>query len=68
MVIYGKIVVIYAQITVIIEKEKKKMPELERVIEDNPIEQLVFGESQWTYREDLKTEEDLWNNFRYILE
>ena len=30
MVIYGKIVVIYAQITVIIEKEKKKMPELER--------------------------------------
>ena len=68
MVIYGKIVVIYAQITVIIEKEKKKMPELERVIEDKLIEQLVFGESQWTYREDLKTEEDLWNNFRYILE
>ena len=68
MVIYGKIVVIYAQITVIIEKEKKKIPELERVIEDKLIEQLVFGESQWTYREDLKTEEDLWNNFRYILE
>ena len=68
MVIHGKIVVIYAQITVITAKEKKKMPELEKVIEDKLIEQLVFGESQWTYREDLKTEEDLWNNFRYILE
>ena len=32
------------------------MPELEKVIEDKLIEQLVFGESQWTYREDLKTE------------
>ncbi|WP_456081450.1 type I restriction endonuclease subunit R [Mediterraneibacter sp.] len=44
------------------------MPELEKVIEDKLIEQLVFGESQWTYREDLKTEENLWKNFRYILE
>ena len=44
------------------------MPELEKVIEDKLIEQLVFGESQWTYREDLKTEEELWQNFRYILE
>ncbi|MCI6498348.1 type I restriction endonuclease subunit R [Lachnospiraceae bacterium HCP1S3_C3] len=44
------------------------MPELESVIEKKLIEQLVYGESQWTYREDLKTEEDLWNNFRYILE
>ena len=51
-----------------ITKEKKKMPELEKVIEDKLIEQLVLGESQWTYREDLKTEEDLWKNFRYILE
>ena len=32
------------------------------------IEQLVYGDSQWTYREDLKTEEDLWRNFKYILE
>ena len=32
------------------------------------IEQLIYGDSQWTYREDLKTEEDLWANFRYILE
>lgn len=59
---------IYAKTTLIITKEKKKMPELEKVIEDKLIEQLVFGESQWTYREDLKTEEDLWENFRYILE
>ena len=61
-------VLIQAQITLITAKEKKKMPELEKVIEDKLIEQLVFGESQWTYREDLKTEEDLWKNFRYILE
>ena len=59
---------IYTKTTLIITKEKKKMPELEKVIEDKLIEQLVFGESQWTYREDLKTEEDLWKNFRYILE
>lgn len=59
---------IYEKTTLIITKEKKKMPELEKVIEDKLIEQLVLGESQWTYREDLKTEEDLWKNFRYILE
>ena len=58
----------YAKTTLFITKEKKKMPELEKVIEDKLIEQLVFGESQWTYREDLKTEEELWQNFRYILE
>lgn len=44
------------------------MPELEAMIEKKLIEQLVYGESQWTYREDLKTEEDLWKNFKYILE
>lgn len=44
------------------------MPELEKVIEEKLIEQLVYGESQWTYRGDLKTEEDLWKNFKYILE
>lgn len=44
------------------------MPELESLIEEKLIDQLVYGDSQWTYREDLKTEEDLWNNFRYILE
>ena len=66
--IYVLKTLIYAKIMLIITKEKKKMPELEKVIEDKLIEQLVFGESQWTYREDLKTEEDLWKNFRYILE
>lgn len=44
------------------------MPELESMIEQKLIEQLVYGDSQWTYRPDLKTEEDLWANFRYILE
>ena len=50
------------------KKEIKLMPELERVIEEKLIDQLVYGDSQWTYREDLKTEEDLWRNFKYILE
>ena len=44
------------------------MAELESIIEQKLIDQLIYGESQWTYRADLKTEEDLWNNFRYILE
>lgn len=44
------------------------MPELESIIEQKLIDQLVMGDSQWTYRADLKTEEDLWSNFRYILE
>lgn len=44
------------------------MPELEAMIEQKLIEELVYGDSQWTYREDLKTEEDLWKNFKYILE
>lgn len=50
------------------KKEIKLMPELERVIEEKLIDQLVYADSQWTYREDLKTEEDLWRNFKYILE
>jgi type I restriction enzyme R subunit len=45
-----------------------KMPELESMIEQKFIEQLIYGDSQWTYRADLKTEDDLWENFRYILE
>ena len=44
------------------------MAELESVIEQKLIAQLCSGESQWTYRPDIKTEEDLWNNFKYILE
>ena len=49
-------------------KEKEIMPELESMIEQKLIEQLIYGDSQWTYRGDLKTEADLWANFRYILE
>lgn len=60
--------IIYLKITLIIIKENRKMPELEKIIEEKLIDQLVYGESQWTYREDLKTEEDLWKNFKYILE
>lgn len=44
------------------------MAELESSIEKKLIEQLCYGDSQWTYRPDLKTEEDLWANFRHILE
>ena len=44
------------------------MPELESLIEQKLIEQLIYGDSQWTYRPDLKTEADLWSNFKYILE
>lgn len=44
------------------------MAELESSIEQKLIDQLVYGDSQWTYRSDLKTEEDLWKNFKYILE
>lgn len=44
------------------------MPELEASIEKKLIEQLCFGESQWTYRPDLTTEAALWDNLRHILE
>ena len=44
------------------------MPELESLIEIRLIEQLAYGDSQWVYRPDLKNEEQLWNNFKYILE
>ncbi len=44
------------------------MAELEKTIEDKLIEQLTQGKSQWTYRPDLNTEEDLWANLRTILE
>ena len=51
-----------------ITKETTQMSELERILEEKLIEQLVYGDSQWTYHKDLKTEEDLWENFKYILE
>ena len=63
-----KIAIKRAKIHMIITKETKDMPELESVIEKKLIDQLIYGDSQWTYREDLKTEEELWDNFRYILE
>ena len=44
------------------------MNELESVIEKKLIDQLCCGESQWTYRPDIRTEEQLWDNFKYILE
>jgi type I restriction enzyme R subunit len=44
------------------------MAKLESVIEQRLIDQLCSGESQWTYRPDITTEEDLWRNFKYILE
>lgn len=44
------------------------MAELESVIEKRLIDQLCCGESQWTYRPDIRTEEQLWDNFKYILE
>lgn len=44
------------------------MAELESAIEKNLIDKLCHDKSQWTYRADIKTEEQLWNNFKYILE
>lgn len=44
------------------------MAELEAVIEKRLIDQLCSGESQWTYQPDIRTEEQLWNKFKYILE
>lgn len=37
--------------------------EQENVLEQNLIDQLTHGESQWTLRDDIKNEDDLWNNF-----
>ncbi|MCD8148680.1 MAG: HsdR family type I site-specific deoxyribonuclease [Clostridiales bacterium] len=58
----------YIKIRLITVKETKNMAELEALIEQKLIDQLAYGDSQWNYRQDLKTEADLWNNFRYILE
>ena len=41
--------------------------ESEASIEEKLIKQLVQGESQWTFRDDLHTFADLWQNFRHIL-
>lgn len=44
------------------------MAELESIMEKRLIDQLCCDESQWTYRPDIRTEDQLWNNFKYILE
>ena len=50
------------------QERTKEMGELESVIEQRLIDQLCGGDSQWTYRKDIRTEEQLWDNFKYILE
>ncbi|HIX71361.1 MAG TPA: type I restriction endonuclease subunit R [Candidatus Enterococcus stercoravium] len=40
----------------------------EAILENNLITQLTSGISQWTYRDDITTEEQLWDNFRQKLE
>lgn len=40
----------------------------EQILENNLIQKLITGQSQWTYREDLRNENDLWENFRQKLE
>ena len=40
------------------------MAELESVLERRLIDQLCFDESQWTYRPDIRTEKQLWENGR----
>lgn len=40
----------------------------EQFMEETLIQKLISGKSQWTYRDDLRTEEDLWRNFRQKLE
>ena len=40
----------------------------ERELEINLINQLIQGESQWHYRDDLTNEAALWQNLRNILE
>lgn len=40
------------------------MADKEAILEDKLIHELSTGDSQWTYRADLKTEDDLWANIR----
>lgn len=44
------------------------MAEHESVLEKRLIDQLCSENSQWTYRPDIRNEEQLWANFKYILE
>lgn len=44
------------------------MSKIETTMENELIESLTMGDSQWTYCPKLKTEKDLWNNLKSILE
>ena len=44
------------------------MSQMESEIEERLIKQLITGDSQWNYREDIHTEDDLWNNIRQKLD
>ena len=44
------------------------MSQKESEIEEKLINQLITGASQWNYREDLCTEDDLWKNIREKLD
>ncbi len=50
------------------EEGELNMSELESFIERRLIDELTREDSQWTYRPDIRTEQDLWDNFKYILE
>lgn len=39
----------------------------EETMERSLIEELTKNVSQWTYRDDLRTEDDLWENLRHKL-
>ena len=41
---------------------------IETQIEKNLIQSLTQEDSQWTYRPDIKTESDIWNNIKKIIE
>lgn len=41
--------------------------ESEASIEEKLIRQLTEGKSQWTFRDDIRSFDDLWDNFRRIL-
>ena len=45
-----------------LQERTKEMGELESVIEQRLIDQLCGGDSQWTYRKDIRTEEQLEQN------
>jgi type I restriction enzyme R subunit len=36
----------------------------ESFMEESLIKQLTSGTSQWVYRKDIRTEDQLWDNFR----